>query len=303
MSSLSVNRLWVAFLMLLVAGCDSGWGKPRDVSRFEHAAIVAEGRLGVFSYKRRIYLPATGWRAFPDGGPTRDVLNENGIATYTPDTGETRVLWRQNILLSRWLPEVSCSVTAVSGLRALAVCSGQRRSDYRFDTQRFWLDLDTGETDPMPLDAELATRGRKEGELHLLEPGGSLALVVPLPEHPEGNRKIEPVRELLIRFPSGEYLRVGDIIHYYGFRHGEIHFWSADHRYLIYRLENKTVRPGTRREYLEFTEARTSGPGVRFGVVYHDGAWRLQLGRKINDGWRYEILPLTVEEVAGGMPQ
>lgn len=298
MSSLSLNGLCIALLMLLPAGCDFGWGEQRDVSRFEHAAIAADGRVGVFTYKHRIYRPANGWRAFPDGGPSKDVRNENGIATYDLATGEVRVLWRQNVLHSRWLPEASCSVAAVAGTRALAVCGGQRRSDYQTDAERFWLDLKSGATAPLPLEEELSARGRQQDELYLLDPDGTLALVLPLPEHPEGSRKLEPVRELLIRRPSGEYLHVGEIIHYYGFRHGEVHFWSGDHRYLMYHPENKSLRPGTYKEYLELTDAKTNGPGLTFGVVYREGVWRLQSGRKVDGDWRYETLPLTVKEVA-----
>jgi hypothetical protein len=299
MSSFSLNARCTALLMLLLAGCNSGWGEPRDVSRFEHAAIAAAGRLGVFTYKHRIYRPATGWRAFPDGGPSRDVRNENGIATYDLATGEVRVLWRQNVLKSRWLPEGSCSIAAVAGTRVLAVCGGQRRSDYMTDADRFWLDLDNGATNPLPLEDELAARGRQNGVLYLLDPAGTLALVLPLPDHPEGSRKLEPVRELLIRRPSGEYQRVGEIIHYYGFRQGDVHFWSADHRYLVYQPESGSLRAGTRQEYLELTDAMNAGAGLTFGVTYQEGVWRLQLGRKIDGEWRYEILPLTVEEVAG----
>jgi hypothetical protein len=285
--------------MFLLTACNSGWGKPRDVSRFEYAALAADGHHGVFTYKRRVYRPATGWRAFPDGGPTKDLLNENGIATYDLATGRVQVVWRQNVLKSRWLPEATCSVTAVAGTRALAVCSGQRRSNYHFDTERFWLDLHSGATAPLHLAKELAARGLKAGEIHLLDPAGTLALVLPLPDRPEGRRKLEPVRELLIRRTTGEYIRVGEIIHYYGFHHGELHFWSADHHYLVYRLADQSVRAGTQREYLELADALAAKPGLDFGVLYRDDAWRLRLGRRVDGNWRYEILPLTVAEVAG----
>ena len=285
--------------LLLLTGCDSGWGPPRDVSRFENAIIADKGRLGVFAYKRRIYRPAAGWRAFPDGGPTKDLLNENGIATYNPATGEVQVLWRQDVLQSRWLPAASCSVTAVAGTRALAVCSGQRRSDYKQDAERFWLNLDNGVTEPLPLDDELAVRHRQEGELYLLDPAGTLALVLSLPDHPDATRKIEPVRELLLRLPSGEYLRVGEVIHYYGFRNGEVHFWSADHRHMVYSLATRKLRLGTYKEYLALSDARMAGPDAAFSISYLTGTWRLQWGRKADGKWRYETLPLTVEEVAG----
>jgi hypothetical protein len=299
MSSLTLKGTFLALLLLLLAGCNSGWGEPRDVSRFEQATIGAEERLGVFSYKHRVYRPATGWRAFPDGGPTKDLLNENGIATYDLATGKVRVLWRQNVLDSQWLPEVSCSVAALAGTRAMAVCSGQRRSDYKVETERFWLDLGSGTTTPLPLDAELEARGRRAVEIHLLDPAGNLALVLSLPDLPEGRRKLEPVRELLLRRPSGEYLSIGRIIHYYGFLNGEIHFWSADHRYLIYRPADGNLRPGTHREYLTLSDAMAAGLSLAFGVAYRESIWRLQLGRKVNGDWRYETLPLTVAEVAG----
>jgi hypothetical protein len=287
------------FVLFLLTGCNSGWGPPRDVSRFEHATVAADGRLGVFTYKQRIYRPASGWRAFPDGGPSKDVVNENGIAIYDPQSGEVRVLWRQDVKKSRWLPEASCSVTAAAGRRALAVCGGQQRSDYMTDVERFWLDLDSGATEPLPLEAELAARSREFGELHLLDPDGTLALVVPFPEHPEGSRKLEPVRELLLRLSAGEYLRVGEIIHYYGFRAGEIHFWSADHRHLVYQLASRTVRPGAYREYLALSEANLAGPTASFTATYVDGGWRLQWGRRTGGEWHYETLPLSVAEVAG----
>jgi hypothetical protein len=299
MSSLTLKGTNFVLLLLLLAGCNSGWGEPRDVSRFERAAIGPGGRLGVFSYKHRVYRPATGWRAFPDGGPTKDLLNENGIATYDLATGNVRVLWREDLLDSQWLPEASCSVAAVAGTRAMAVCSGQRRSDYKVETERFWLDLGRGTTKPLPLEAELAARGHRAVEIHLLDPAGNLALVLSLPDLPEGRRKLEPVRELLLRRPSGEYLSIGRIIHYYGFHHGEIHFWSADQRYMIYRPVDGSLRPGTHKEYLALFDAMAAGPSLAFGVAYRESAWRLQLGRKVEGEWRYETLPLTVAEVAG----
>lgn len=286
-------------VLVAVAGCNSGWGPPRDVSRFENAIIGREGRLGVFTYKQRIYRPAEGWRAFPDGGPSKDLRNENGIGTYDLQSGSVRVLWRQNVTKSRWLPEASCSVAALAGTRALAVCGGQRRSDYQTDVERFWLDVVTGETAPLPLQEELAARGREVQEMYLLDEEGMLALIVPLLDHPEGNRKLEPVRELLVRLPGGEYLRVGEIIHYYGFHHGEIHFWSADHRHLVYRPASGSLREGAYREYLALSEMNAAGPSISFGAAFEAGDWRLQVGRKGDGGWSYRTLPLTVAEVAG----
>ena len=299
MRFVSLKRVFCLLVMAVVAGCNSGWGPPRDVSRFGNALVDQAGRLGVFTYKQRVYRPAAGWRAFPDGGPSRDVRNENGIGTYDLQSGEVRVLWRQNVMKSRWLPEASCSVTALAGTRALAVCGGQRRSDYQTDAERFWLDLVTGETVPLPLQEELASRGRELQELYLLDAAGALALIAPLPEHPEGDRKLEPVRELLVRRPSGEYLRVGEIIHYYGFHDGELHFWSADRRHRVYNLASGSLRDGAYREYLALSEANAAIPSVSFGVIFEDGSWRLQVGRKAAGEWNYRTLPLTVAEVAG----
>lgn len=163
---------------------------------------------------------------------------------------------------------------------------GQRRSEYLHDAERFWLDLDSGATDPLPLKEELTRRGRQEGGLYLLD-------------RPEGVRKLEPVRELLLRLPSGEYLPVGEILHYYGFRDGELHFWSADGRHMIYRLASRSLRPGSYGEYLALSEANMAGPGTTFSVSYQEGGWRLRWGRKEDGAWRYRTLALTVEGVAG----
>lgn len=99
MASLLRKRLCI--VLLLLVGCDSGWEPTRDVSRFESAVVADDSRLGVFTYKRRVYRPASGWRGFPDGGPAKDLLNENGVATYDPVSGSVRVLWRQDVLTSR----------------------------------------------------------------------------------------------------------------------------------------------------------------------------------------------------------
>jgi len=283
---------------MILAGCDSGWGPPRDVSRFGNAVVADGGKTGVFTYKYRIYRPAAGWRAFPDGGPSRDVVNENGIAAYDFATGGTQVLWRQNVMESRWLPAASCSVADAAGKTVLAICSGQRRSDYRHDNERFWVDLDSGETAALPLEEELAARGWEKGSLYLVDEDRTLVLMRPFPEHPQGNRALEPVRELLVRRPSGDYLRVGDAVYYYGCRNREIHYWSGDGRYRIFDLDSGVYRTGDRREYADLLDFNTAKSEVGLAPVYRDGVWRLQAEGRSAAGSRKEVLSLTVRELA-----
>jgi hypothetical protein len=290
--------LFLGLAMTIVAGCDSGWGPPRDVSRFGNAVVADGGKTGVFTYKYRIYRPAAGWRAFPDGGPTRDVVNENGIAVYDFATGRTRVLWRQNVMKSRWLPAASCSVTAAVGKTVLATCSGQRRSDYSHDTERFWLDLDSGATTPLPLQEELAARGWEKKSLYLVDEDRTLVLMRYFPEHPQGTKKLEPVRELLVRRPSGDYLRVDDAVYYYGCRNREIHYWSGDGRSRVFNLDSGAYRTGDRREYADLLAANRAGPEVGLTPVYRDGTWRLQVERRAAEGSRKEVLSLTVRDLA-----
>ncbi len=95
----------ICLVALLLVSCMGGYGPPYDNSSFVSADTALDGRIGIFTMKRLVYRPASGWRAFPDGGIPKYLMDRNYIAVYDFTSGRTRVIYREDALREGfWLP-------------------------------------------------------------------------------------------------------------------------------------------------------------------------------------------------------
>jgi hypothetical protein len=293
------HNIHFMLVLALLAGCTAFYGPPFDGSRFMSADTALDGKVGVFTLKRLVYRPAAGVAAFPDGGIPQYLMDRNYVALYDFATGTTRVVYREDALGSDWLPGSSTLfVAAALGPRVIIRKSGQAKGSYATCTETWWLNLEQGTRESLPLEKELASRQRRLGYFYLVDERGTLVLVV-TPVGETGSPR-EETQELLIRHPEGNYDTVGRFVQYYGVRNGELFYWSAEHRFAAYRIATRERREPDRRESLGLSsnpkEALAGGPAL---AVRHDQGSYLAVGRKQGDAWHYERLPLTVRDVVG----
>lgn len=294
----------LCFGAVLIASCAGGYGPPYDASKFVSADTALDGRIGIFTLKRLEYRPATGWRAFPDGGIPKYVIDRNYVATYDFSSGRTRVIYREDALpRGLWLPgSSSLNIAATYGSRVILRTSGQLKSDYRLYKELSWLDLKTGKLSPLPLEEELAAQGRALELMYLVDGRGTLVLTV---SRLKATGKIDKDSgkenlELLVRHPDGSYDVIGPFLYYYGIKEGEIHYWTPDNQYRAFNLLSKTDRTANRAGYRGLSSNPKEFLDIQqqLSVLYRD-RYYLTLGRKVDGTWRYEELPFTVRNITG----
>ncbi|HEX9860387.1 MAG TPA: hypothetical protein VGB23_04230 [Nitrospirota bacterium] len=228
--------LLVTALSVVIAGCGmAGYGPPVDRSRIVSTASTPDGRLGVFSHHRLVYRPASGWRAFPDGGIPRYVKDIDLLGILDMQTGDVRVVSREKN--REFQPgQGEYYVSHVSDGKAVITRGGQLRSGTAsFVSENFMLDLATGVMEPLPLKDELASHGRGLAYFYLVDSLGTLVFVTP-PLGADTNYvdKESNPKGIWIRHPDGRYEKAADAIHYYPTSDGLVHYFSTDHRYLVY---------------------------------------------------------------------
>lgn len=129
----SLSSMIYLFPMFLV-GCTLGYGPPLDNARIESAVLHDDGRRCVFGFHDVIYRPATGMRAFPDGGIPRYLVDQHILAMVDVQTGEiTLLLERTNKDFQRG--QGGFHVGSVRGQHVLVTQGGQGRhtpSEYRW---------------------------------------------------------------------------------------------------------------------------------------------------------------------------
>jgi len=207
-----------------------------------------DGTRGVFSYHRFVYRPATGWRAFPDGGVPAYDDDTFAVGVYDMETGAYRLAYAgPNDMWQHGQGEPY--VSQVSDGKAIVNQAGQLASDYSFHTEHMLLDLDTAELSYLPLDVELSGMGLEPGYFYLVDGKGTI-VVIALPKgRSEGLRdwrSDESVsKEIWLRHPDGTYDKAADAIHYYGFTGGVVHYYSSDARlYMVYDTVTGESAPG-----------------------------------------------------------
>jgi hypothetical protein len=292
-------RLLFPLLLFLALGCSSMYGPPYDASRFQSAATALDGRVGVFTMKRLVYRPAAGILAFPDGGIPRYQIDRNYLGLYDFATGATRILLVENALKQDWLPgSSSFHVVTAYGPKVIIRTSGQIKKSYAFRSETWVYDLERETREPLPIDAELAARGRELKYFYLTDALGTLVVVAHAAGDPAPQR--EKAEHLLVRDPGGDYLEIGPMIDYYGLRSGELFYWSPEHRLIAVDLATGRRREAARQEALGLSTDPKAGLAQEPSLVVQQGERSaLAVERRHDGGWAYEPLPFTVAQVAG----
>lgn len=230
---------------------DFGYGPPFDASKVVSAKVAGYGQIGIFTYKKIIYKPATGWRAFPDGGIPLYIKDIDYIAVYDFAKRKIKIVHQESNLKGHWGDgHGEFFVNATYGKKVLVSRGGQRRFDLKSEHLFYWLELDSGRLMELPLAEELAQRGLEVGYLYLIDEVGTLILVAPsLGSSPNWTRDMKVNPHLLIRHSNGDYEDITRIVPYYGVKNKDVHYWSSDNKYMVYNFENKTYRTGERNEY------------------------------------------------------
>lgn len=288
------RALWPVLIPLFAlapAGCNlSGLGPPEDHSAFVSARLVGEGRAVVFAYNRFVYRPAVGWRAFPDGGVPRYLVDRQIIGLFDLETQETRVWHREDN--RDWQPgNGDYFILAASGWTVLLASGGQRRRGFGFERRYHWLDAATGVLEPFPLEEELARHGRGPGYYYLLKPDRTLAAVTPALGTPVGEHwSRDPAKaQMWLRRSDGAYVKLGDGVEFYGSHGDEVGYWDlADRAVKFYDLRTGAVR----------TSPKPPPPRddrVQAEAAVADGGRRLVLRTRAGEGWRTEELPIEMD--------
>lgn len=292
-------RLLLTVLVLLTLGCSQLYGPPYDASRFVSATTALDGRVGVFSMKRLVYRPAAGLLAFPDGGIPRYLTDRNYLALYDFASGKTRILVEENALKQDWLPGSSTfHVVAAYGPKVIVRSAGQLKGNYATRSETWLYDLERGARERLPIEAELAARGRQLGYFYLTDARGTLVIVADAVGDPAPQR--EKTRYLLVRHPDGALLEIGALGDYYGLRGGELFYWAPEQRLVAVDLVTGSRRIAARQEALGLSSDPKAGQALEPSLVVDQGVRStLAVGRRAGDGWTYEALPLSVAAIAG----
>ena len=160
------------------------------------------------------------------------------------------------------------------------------------------LNINSGKLMQLPIEAEIVEQKFSLGSTpRLLDETGTLALLTD-----EFYKNGFEASDLWIRRPTGEYNRIDTISSFSGYLNNEVHFNSASNKYIIYNLKTRTYRQGTHHELRLFYEQKRNEENERLKSLhlwdcYKNGSNRLCIGRIQKGDWKYEILPITVEQL------
>jgi hypothetical protein len=233
-----------------------------------------------------VYRPATGVRAFPDGGIPRYVEDYNLIGLVEPDHLKPRILHR--VENSEWQHgQGQLNVHSFLGGVAVVSESGQRRDTYLTEVRYHVLETASGRVAELPLKKELQAKGRGVGYFYLLDGAGTLLFVTP----PAGAAKVEtPTNEMWLRTRSGAYLLVAKGVDLYKRSPVELVYWEMAARALwAYDVKARIARRIDK--YVPASESRPE-TGVRMST---DGK-ALELWRRRSDSWEFQQTLLTVDQ-------
>lgn len=285
--------LALALGSLLLTACNLGYGPVQDHSEFISARLAGDQRTVVFSVHHFAYRPATGWRAFPDGGVPDYLTDSNVLGTYDLQTGAVNIIRHEQN--GEWQPgSGNFFVIATQGNKALISQGGQLLGPFRHGVKYLLLDFVSNDLEVLDLKGDLAARQRDTGYLYLVDSVGTLVFVTLSLEEaqdPSAYRKGKSIPEIWVRTPSGEYLKVAASNHYKEVRQGEVIYWEpATRAFKAFSLASRTTR----------TAAEFRDPGyvdVVTGISLSSDRKGLAFGRKVADQWHYQPLDLTLDEL------
>ena len=254
-----------------------------------------EGNIVLFSYAHTIYRMARGIAAFPDGGKARYDADINILGSYRPDTGETRLIRRE--INRTWQADSGhYRIIQKRDRMALLIQGGQLAGTDEF-ARNYWLvDAGAGTIREVPLETELHQRGRATGYIYMVRGDGTLLLICPSEEQKAGHtqwyRDAAIVPELWVRYPGGEYRRIGASRHYEGVDGDAVIYWiPLSRQFMSYDLSTRQLTPLKDYKYPPIHDLST---GVR---IDPDGR-HLLLGRKRGGNWHYVSLALDPRPLA-----
>ncbi len=278
-------------LVLLLAAFDAGYGLLEDHSEFVSAKLTPDGHTVVFTAHLHTYRPATGWRAFPDGGLPDYVSDVHVIGMFDRKAGKFQILRREKN--TDWQHgSGKCVVIAANDGKALISQGGQLHGSLGYGL-KFWLvDLTAPRVDELNLVAQLAKRGRDSGQIHLVDGDGTLVFVtVSLTQAKQASayRDNSIIPEVWVRTPAGEYLQAATTAHYQTTSNGEVFYWEPIARkFLAYSIATHGVR-----EAPQFRVSTYADEGERARVSSnHKG---LEYVVRNGDQWQIKPFELTLD--------
>lgn len=287
-----MNRILPAIsTLLLLISCHIGYGPLQDHSEFVSARLADDKHSILFSFHRFSYRPATGWRAFPDGGIPDYVTDVMLLGYYDLQTRKVRILRREKN--SKWQPGSGLfSVHSTKGSKALISQGGQLRGPFKLGVKYVLLDFIQDNTTDLDLKSDLAKFGRDSGQIYLVDGDGTLVFVtLSLKEAKDSGsyRNNTLVPEIWVRTPSGDYVKAAVSAHYQCTRNGEVIYWEPSTRgFMAFSIAGHTTRKAP-----EFKVAGCED--VVDGVILSSDRKGLEFGVKVNGQWKYEPVDLNTE--------
>jgi hypothetical protein len=289
-----MNRVLIVFSTLfLLASCHVGYGPLQDHSEFVSARLADDNHTVLFSFHRFIYRPATGWRAFPDGGIPDYLTDIILLGTYDVQSREIRILRREEN--SQWQPRSGLfTVHSTKGSRALISEGGQLRGPFKLAVKYLLLDFKQGNATDLDLKSDLAKFGRDSGQIYLVDGDGTLVFVTLSLEEAKDSaayRNSGLIPEIWVRTPSGNYLKAAVSAHYQCTRNGEVIYWEPSTReFMAFSIATRKTRNATDFKVPGYED-------VVNGVILSSNRKGLEFGVKVNEQWRYEWLDLKPEQL------
>jgi len=284
-----IKHLLAVGMLVFLTSCSWGYGSLQDYSKFVSAKLLDDKKSILFTYHRYTYRPATGWRAFPDGGIPRYEQDSSLIGVYDLARKKVSILSREDN--SDWQPGSGLyTIQAVKGAKALLAQGGQLRGSFKLGLRYLLLDVGQRSATSLDLKGDLAKLGRDCGEIYLVDPDGTL-LFVTLPlsaaDDSRSQRKNNDASEIWVRTAAGSYLKVAAASLYETVRNGEVIYWiRATRQFRAFSLITHQTRPAPEFRYADYVD-------VTEGVILSANQKGLEYGVKVNGVWQYQPIELA----------
>ena len=244
-------------------------------------------------FHRFTYRPATGWRAFPDGGFPDYLTDIILLGTYDVQSREIRILRREEN--SQWQPGSGLfTVHSTKGTKALISQGGQLRGPFKLAVKYLLLDFKQGNVTDLDLKSDLAKFGRDSGQIYLVDGDGTLVFVTLYLEEAKDSaayRNSGLIPEIWVRTPNGNYMEAAVSAHYQCTRNGEVIYWEPSSReFMAFSIATRQTRKAPEFKVPGYEDIVNS-------VILSSDRKGLEFGVKVNEQWRYEWLDLKPEQL------
>jgi len=265
-----------------------GYGPVEDHSEFVSARLADAQQTVLFTFHRFAYRPATGWRAFPDGGIPDYVEDVNILAAY--DLAQKKVKMYRREKNSAWQTGSGLfTIHAINVNKALIAQGGQLRGDFKVAIRYIMLELKSGNCQDLDLKSDLAKYGRDCGQIYLVDTNGTLVFItLSLDEakNPSSSRSSTLVPEIWVRDSKGSYWKVAASAHYECTRNGEVLYWEPSTRtFMAFSLATAQTRTAPEFKARPFED-------VTQGAILTNDRRGIEIGEKVDGQWEYHTLDL-----------